>query len=140
VDIERKMSVPDGWIREGALYGSGLAAGEVRGGTMEHTQNEHLRQELADVAIAQAVEAEKATGPVKSSQADTDQLEAARFSPVADTSSEEPADPSETEQPGQRRDKEHRLLANVYSDPIRCTVTFLLDDVTANTVIYAVQA
>jgi hypothetical protein len=35
--------------------------------------------------------------------------------------------------------KERRTLANVYCDPRRHTVTLLLDEVTANTVIYAVR-
>ena len=106
---------------------------------MERAENERLCKELANVAIGQAVEVRNGTGLVESSEADTEQLEAARSSPAADASSEELADPSAEERPGQRRDMERRLLANVYCDPTRRTVTLLLDDVTANTVIYAVR-
>src|SRR5437016_1410511 len=101
---------------------------------MERAENERLCKELADVAIGQTLEAGNGTGLVESSEAATEQLEAARSSPAVDASSEELADPSAEERRGQRRDMERRLLANVYCDPTRRTVTLLLDDVTANSV------
>lgn len=106
---------------------------------MEHADNERLRRDLAHVAMGQAPDVGSGAGPVESSQADADQEEAVMSSPAADVSSEGITDPTATERPGQRRDTDHRLLANVYCDPTRRTVTLLLDDVTANTVIYAVR-
>ena len=43
------------------------------------------------------------------------------------------------ENPEWRDEVKQRTLANVYADPRRHTVTLLLDEVTANTVIYAVR-
>ena len=48
-------------------------------------------------------------------------------------------DDTEAESPRKRRESDRQLLANVYTDPKRHTVTFLMDDVTANTVMYAVR-
>ncbi len=43
------------------------------------------------------------------------------------------------EQPTPDRESTRPILANVYTDPPRHTVTLLLDDVTANIVLYAVR-
>jgi hypothetical protein len=103
--------------------------------------NERLRAELANVAIGPTVLISNGLGAAGPCQAVTDWLEAAALPPLPAVSASPPraGDPAVAERPGQRRDAEHDLLANVYRDPTRHTVSFLLDDLTANTVIYAVR-
>jgi hypothetical protein len=50
-----------------------------------------------------------------------------------------PDDESAPTRPGERPDYSGQVLANVYTDPIRHTVSLLLDDRTANCLIYAAR-
>jgi hypothetical protein len=58
------------------------------------------------------------------------------FEDASPDSSAEPAEPMERQE---GKEDKKPVLANVYSDLKRHTVSFLLDDTTANTVIYAVR-
>jgi hypothetical protein len=59
--------------------------------------------------------------------------------PSSDHAGLEADDDAAAAHPRPRREADRQLLANVYTDPKRHTVTLLMDDVTANTVMYAVR-
>jgi septal ring-binding cell division protein DamX len=99
-------------------------------------RGEQLDRSLAAAALQQVVDSGGvASGPEEQGQtgAKTD----AAIPPVSRTDSM--ADEEAVERGRQRGESERKLLANVYADPKRHTVAFLLDDVTANMVMYAVR-
>jgi hypothetical protein len=98
-------------------------------------RGEQVSRCLAGAAIEQVVEmSEAASGSEQQSRAGDGEV----VSPSGRTD-QGPDNEAEPKHPSQRPESDRRLLANVYADPKRHTVALLLDDVTANMVIYAVR-
>ncbi len=93
---------------------------------------------LATVVMQQAVVLEDtAPGSDEPSPATTEGVADPKPSP--DQADPVADDNRAADRPRQHRESDRELLANVYTDPKRHTVTLLMDDVTANTVMYAVR-
>jgi hypothetical protein len=106
------------------------------GGVRRSENIELLSPEQADqVSLEQLIARDALEAELRERRGNGDR----RQQPPAPTEGTDSADA----QTGQRRTpgeaESHRPLANVYRDPERHTVTLLLDETTANTVIYAAR-
>lgn len=107
---------------------------------MEQLNNGPLETDLANTALRQTVELDN-TAPGTGEQCETTANRAADTipQPSPDTDSVPGDNEAAPDRPNPHNETGQSILANVYSDPKRHTVALLLDEVTANMVIYAVR-